>query len=433
MDILTINDRIGAYPDSYYVATATAPGPFSEAEGDINADVCVVGGGYTGLSAALHLARQGLDVVLLEANRIGSGASGRNGGQVCVGQRVDQQVLEKQYGMLQARQLWDIAVDSVALVRQLAAEATTDCPVYSGIVHADHRRRYTAESQRHVEHLQNTYGYDKISFLDQTAIQEEVGSADYCSGYIDHGGAHLHPLKYAFALAELAQTSGVRLFEQSRVRHYVEDGTVCVHTDKAQVKAKYLVLGLNGYHNNISSDLASRVMPINNFIAVTEPLDESFARRLIKHNYAVQDSRFVVNYFRLSEDNRMIFGGGETYSYHFPKDLKAKVRKPMLEVFPQLQDAKIDYAWGGTLGITLSRLPYFCRLSNLVLSASGFSGHGVAMATMAGKLIADAIEGNTERFDLMRQLPATRFPGGALLRQPALIAGMLWYSMLDKF
>lgn len=432
MDILTINDTIGQHPNSYYVASSTPPDPYPAAEGEIHADVCVVGGGFSGLSAALHLARQGLQVVLLEANRLGSGASGRNGGQVGAGQRVEQGELEIMVGMERAKALWDMSLESVQLVKQLADESSIDCHYVDGVLHANHRQRYTEETQEHVEHLQQVYQYDQIRFLGQQAIAEEVGSEDYHSGYLDMGSGHIHPLRYVFALVELAQAAGVKIYEQSRMTHYTKGAKVQVHTANATVKANQLILALNGYHNNIERNLTAKVMPINNFICATEPLDKALAQSLIRNNYAVADSRFVINYFRLSADNRLLFGGGESYGYKFPANLKAKVCQPMLNIYPQLKDTPIDYAWGGTLGITRSRLPYFDRLEQNVLSIAGFSGHGVAMATQAGKMAAQVINGQTTQFDLLAHIPAASFPGGALLRQPLLVAAMLWYAMRDK-
>ena len=432
MDILTINDRPGAYPDSWYAATAEAPGPFAAAEGEIRADVCVVGGGFSGLSTALHLRRKGFDVVLIEASRLGFGASGRNGGQVGTGQRVEQLDLEKLVGLDLARQLWQVGLDSVDLVRDLIAESGEDCHVAPGIIHANHRDRFTAHSRAFAEHLQGAYGYDAIRFLDRAAIHAEVGSPGYHSGVLDMGSFHLHPLRYAFALARLAQAAGVRLHEMSRMTRLEEGAPARVHTDRAVITADHVVLGLNGYHNNIARPLAQRVMPINNFIAVTEPLGEARAAELIAHNHAVADSRFVINYFRLSPDTRMVFGGGESYGYRFPADIAAKVRKPMLEVYPQLADARIDYAWGGTLGITMSRLPHFERIAGNVLSVSGFSGHGVAMATLAGRMAAEALAGQAGQFDLMAGLPTAPFPGGKTLRSPLLAAAMIWFSLRDR-
>lgn len=432
MDILTVNDQPGHYPPSFYAATADLLAPFRRAEGEINTDVCVVGGGFTGLSAAIHLSRRGFKTVLLEASRVGSGASGRNGGQVGTGQRLEQTDLEPMVGRERARTLWDLGLESVALVKSLVDEAGADCEWVPGIIHADHRARYTSHSRHIVEHMAEYYGYDQMRFLNRDAIRAEIGSGDYVSGVLDLGGAHIHPLKYALALAKLAADSGVRIFEQSRAIRIEPGRKVTLKTGTATIKADYLVLGLNGYHNNIDSRVAARVMPINNFIAVTEPLGEVRAKSLIANDYAVADSRFVINYFRLSRDNRMVFGGGESYGYRFPRDIGAKVRKPMLQIFPQLTDARIDYAWGGTLGITMSRLPQFESLSGNILSLAGFSGHGVAMATLAGKIASEAVAGQAERFDLFAQLPNPRFPGGTLLRTPLLAAAMVWFSLRDK-
>ncbi|WP_138468328.1 FAD-binding oxidoreductase [Poseidonocella sp. HB161398] len=428
MDILRINDPAGELPRSWYAATAAPPGRFDPAEGEIRADVCVVGGGFTGLSAALHAARAGLSVVLIEANRIGSGASGRNGGQVGTGQRVEQPELEKLVGREDARKLWEIGLESVALTKALAEEAGGDAGWGQGILHADHRARYAAHSRAHVAHMAVHYGYDKLSYLDRDAIRHEVGSPGYHAGTLDMGGAHLHPLRYAFGLARLCLAAGVALHEGSRMTAI--EGTTVV-TERARVRAETVLLGLNGYHNNLLPGLARRVMPINNFIAATEPLGAR-ATEIIRSGHAVGDSRFVINYFRLSEDGRLLFGGGESYGYRFPADIAAKVRKPMLEVFPQLADAKITHAWGGTLGITMQRLPHFAEVSPGVFSASGFSGHGVAMGTLAGKMMAEAAGGARGRFDLMAGLPAAKFPGGVLLREPLLAAAMTWYALRDR-
>lgn len=439
MDILTVNDRLGSHPNSYYAATANIDQHYPVAEGDITADVCVVGGGYSGLSAALFLARRGYDVVLLEASRVGFGASGRNGGQVSVGQRKDQRVLESQFGQSRAKTLWDISVDSVSTVRQLVAESDINCEITPGIVTANHRKRYSKDTRAYVDHLQNHYGYHRISYLNQAQIRSEVASDDYYSGALDVGSFHLHPLKYVLALAKLAKEAGVKIYENSRMTalHKPQPGQrqerVTVTTSSAKITARYCVLGLNGYHNNVDKNIEQKVMPINNYIAVTKPLADGVAESLIEHNYAVADSRFVVNYFRLTQDKRLLFGGGESYGYQFPQDLVAKVRRPMLTVFPQLANTPIDFAWGGTLGITMSRLPHFCKLSHNVLSVSGYSGHGVAMATQAGKIAASAIAGQAESFDVMAEIPNLSFPGGAKLRYPALVMGMLWYSLLDKF
>lgn len=428
MDLLSANDRQGEYPASYYAATADPLPPFAPAKGAITCDVCVVGGGYSGLSAALHLRAAGYDVALVEAQRVGFGASGRNGGQVGTGQRIGQDDLEGIVNKAQARALWDLSLESVDLVRDLIAKHDIDCGWADGIIEADHRAKFVPHSHEYAEKLQSEYGYDKIRALDKDEMRALVGSRAYYGGTLDLGGGHLHPLRFALGLARAAQAAGVRIYEQSKVTGVTPDGQVT--TENAKISASHVILGCNGYLGGLNPQVAARVMPINNFIAATEPLDDP--ERLIRHNYAVADSKFVINYFRFSQDNRMLFGGGESYGYRFPRDIAATVRKPMLEIFPQLKDTRIDYAWGGTLGITMNRMPHFAQVSDKVISISGYSGHGVAMATLAGKLAADAVAGQAEQFDIFATVPSPRFPGGRRLRTPLLVLAMLWYSLRDR-
>lgn len=394
--------------------------------------MCVIGGGYTGLSTALHLAQKGYDVVLLEAHRVGWGASGRNGGQVSTGQRIEQDELERLVGLDHARRLWDLSLQSVQIVRDLIEEHHIDCDLNEGIIDAAHRARYVEDSHRYVDKLQNEYGYNLVKSLDQAAMREHVGSDSYFGGVLDMGSAHLHPLKFALGLAKAARTAGVQIFEQSRVASFDHSDPAVVRTDTATITGRFLVLACNGYLGKLEPEVATKVMPINNFIVATESLNDAEAQALIRDNHAVADSRFVVNYFRLSNDNRLLFGGGESYGYEFPTDIQALVRKPMLEIFPQLKDTVIEHAWGGTLGITMNRMPHFSRLKGNVLSASGYSGHGVALATLSGSLMADAIDGQATAFDAMATVPSMRFPGGTLLRLPLLALGMTWYSLRDR-
>jgi gamma-glutamylputrescine oxidase len=432
LDILTANDRIGEYPKSYYAATATGPAPFPSANGTLSCDVCVIGGGFTGLSTALHLAEKGYDVILVEAHRVGFGASGRNGGQVGTGQRIGQDALEKMVGNGPARALWGMGQDAVAMVRSLIKKHGMDCGFADGIIHADHRARYVAHSHAYAEKLQTEYGYDKIRALGREEIRHLIGTDAYFGGSIDMGAGHIHPLRFAFGLAKAAAAQGVRIFERSRVTEVEQAEPARVRTDQAEITASHVVLGCNGYLGNLEGQVAARVMPINNFIIATEPLSEQAAEALIRNNHAVADSKFVVNYFRLSDDRRLLFGGTESYGYRFPADIAAKVRKPMLQIYPQLKDTHIDYAWGGTLGITMNRMPHFQRLRGNILSAGGYSGHGVAMATFSGAVIADAIAGQAEKFDIMASVPSPPFPGGVALRAPLLVLAMLWYTLRDR-
>lgn len=430
MNLLHANDRAGEYPPSYYAATRMPLAPFPRLQGETRADVCIVGGGYTGLSAALHLAEKGYDVVLLEAHKLGFGASGRNGGQVGSGQRQDQDWIEKAVGAEAAHKLWDLAEESKTLVKNLVQSHNMPVTFYPGIAHACWTDAQVRDSHTYAEKLYRDYGYSHLEPLDRAGIQALIGSKVYKGGEIDHDAGHLHPLNYALGLAAAAAKSGARLHELSEVTRIDHGTTATVHTAEGRVLAKQLILAGNGYLGNLAPKVAAKVMPINNFILATEPLGDR-AKDILSQPVAVADTKFVVNYWRLSEDNRLLFGGGETYGYRFPDIIKT-VSKPMLEIYPQLKNTKIDYAWGGTLAITMNRMPCFTRPMPNTLSASGYSGHGVAMATLAGKILAEATAAQSERFDLMASLPQPRFPGGAALRWPMLVLAMSWYAMRDR-
>jgi gamma-glutamylputrescine oxidase len=431
MNLLFANDRRGAYPDSWYAATATPLDRFAPLKGATKADVCIIGGGYTGLSAALHLAQAGRDVVVLEAQRVGFGASGRNGGQLGTGQRVDQMALQKMVGADHARQLWELGLEAAALCKNLINEHQIDCHLKPGVA-------WTASDTADLSHLHeyagflgDRYGYDQIEKLDHSALQSVCPSPDYKGGILDMGAAHLHPLNFALGLARAADAAGARIFEGSAVHHIEGGKQIRVQTDAGHVIADHVILACNGYLGGLNRKVAARVMPINNFIAATEPLGEG-VKDVLPRDVAVADSRFVVNYFRLSHDGRLLFGGGESYGYKFPSDIAAKVRKPMSVVFPHLKDVRIDYAWGGTLAITMKRLPYVARVAPNILSASGYSGHGVGTATHAGMLMARAIQGDGDGFDTMAAIPNMPFPGGPAMRNPLLVLAMSWYAMRDR-
>ncbi len=433
MDLLSVNDRMGEYPPSFYADAATPLPRYPAAAGDLDCDICVIGGGYTGLSAAWHLAMRGFDVVLLEASRVGFGASGRNGGQVGQGQRLDQDALEAMVGRDHARALWEIANQSVDLVRDVASRDEVHADFHPGVIHAAHRARHVSEYRAYAEKLQRDYGYDRIRFLDREALGALVASPAYHGGTLDIGAGHIDPLELALGLARLATGAGARIFEGARVTRLTRGDPARVETDGARIRAGHVILACNGYLGGLEPKVAARVMPINNYVVATEPLGAARQEEIIRGNLAVADSKFVVNYFRFSDDHRLLFGGTESYRYRFPRDIAGAVRRPMEEVFPQLKGARITHAWGGTLGITMTRMPHFERLAGNILSLSGYSGHGVAMATLAGQIAAEAIGGQAERFDAMARVPSPRFPGGAALRWPLLVLGMVWFSLRDRF
>lgn len=432
MDLLTVNDRAGDYPPSYYAHAATALPRFPVARGEITCDVAVVGGGFTGLSAAWHLAMRGYDVVLLEASRVGFGASGRNGGQVGQGQRLEQDALEAMVGTGPARALWDIATQSVDLVREIAARDEVHARFHPGVIHAAHRARYVPDYVAYAEKLQSEYGYDQIRALNREELRALVNSPAYHGGTLDMGAGHIDPLELALGLARLASGAGARIFEQSRVARLDMGDPARLVTDTARITARHVVLGCNGYLGNLAPKVAARVMPINNYVVATEPLGPERQDEIIRGNHAVADSKFVVNYFRFSDDHRLLFGGTESYRYRFPRDIAGAVRKPLEEIFPQLKGVGISHGWGGTLGITMTRMPHFERVAGNILSLSGYSGHGVALATLAGQIAAETIAGQAERFDVMASVPTPRFPGGVALRWPLLVLAMLWFSLRDK-
>ncbi|HOZ34628.1 MAG TPA: FAD-binding oxidoreductase, partial [Tabrizicola sp.] len=322
------------------------------------------------------------------------------------------------------------AEDAKTLVKTLVRDHAMPVTFHPGIAHACRTEAEVRDTHAYAEKLHRDYGYTHLEPLDRQGIRRLIGSAEYVGGEIDRDAGHLHPLNYAIGLAAAAARAGVRIHEGSEV-HRVEPGpNPVVRTASGHVDCATVVLAGNGYLGQLSPKVAAKVMPINNFIVATEPLGDR-AKDLLSEPVAVADTRFVVNYWRLSEDNRLLFGGGESYGYRFP-DIRKTVSKPMLQVYPQLAKTRIDYAWGGTLAITVNRMPCFTRPGQNVLSASGYSGHGVAMATLAGKLLAEATAGQNERFDLMASLPQPRFPGGAALRSPLLVAAMTWYAMRDR-
>ncbi|MDX2485187.1 MAG: FAD-binding oxidoreductase [Pseudodonghicola sp.] len=431
LNLLYSNDKSGAYPQSWYAATAHELPPFPALDGDTRADVCVVGAGFTGLSAALHLAEAGFDVVLLEAQRVGFGASGRNGGQLGSGQRVEQDGLESLVGQAEAQKLWDLGQEAKDLVKGLVARHRIDCDLKPGVAWAGSSKGDVTHLHDYARLLQDRYGYDQIEALDAEAFHALCPSPDYRGGVVDWGAGHLHPLNFTLGLARAARDAGVRIHERTEVMQIDEGRPARLSCASGSVSADHVILACNGYLGGLNRKVAARVMPINNFIAATEPLGDEAAKVLSK-DIAVADSRFVVNYFRLSADKRLLFGGGESYGYRFPADIAAKVRKPMCEIYPHLRDIKIDYAWGGTLAITMKRLPYLARVAPNILSASGYSGHGLGTATQAGQLMARAIQGETQGFDTMARLPNTPFPGGPALRNPLLMLAMTWFSLRDR-
>jgi gamma-glutamylputrescine oxidase len=421
-----------AHADSYYAATAHPFPQLAALQGEITADVAVIGGGYTGLSAALNLAERGYQVALIEQGRIGWGASGRNGGQINTGLRKGPHELIAKYGRDHAKSLFDLAEESRAIIRERVARHRIRCDLKSGSLYVAHRPSDAAWMPDEVEALAREFGYTKARYIPKAELGEHIGSDAFHGAISDWGAGHLHPLNYALGLARAAIEAGASLFDQTRATKLEEtaDG-VTVTTEGGAIKARYAVIGCNGYLGGLEPRIAGRIMPIANFIIATEPLSEAEAEALIPNDVCVCDTRFVVNYFRLSADRRMLWGGGEKYTATPPADIPAFVRPHMLKVFPQLADKRIEYGWSGMLAITMSRLPNLGRMGN-VFYAQGYSGQGVAVAGLAGKLTAEALGGTAERFDIFARLPHRSFPGGTAFRHPLLVLAMLYYALRDR-
>ncbi len=431
MNPLFRNDKAGEFPDSWYAASADIPDHRPDLRGQKAADVCIIGAGFTGLTAALRLAEKGFDVIVLDAHRAGFGASGRNGGQVGTGYNWGQADLAAKMGDGPARAVWDLAEMAKADIAELAAKYAPEARLTPGVAHGAYSDREIRDIHEDCEFQDKTYGYTQNQPLGQADFNDLVRTKKYRGGALDMGAGHIHPLRYALGLAKAAEAAGVRIFERSAVHNVTKGDPAKVQTDKGHVMAKHVIYAGNGYLPNIENKIAARVMPINSFICATEPLGEK-AAEVLARDIAVADDKFVVNYYRMSEDKRFLFGGRENYGIGFPKDISSKLIERMEDLFPQIKGSRIDYVWGGTLGITMTRLPCVQRIDTNIWSGAGFSGHGVALSGFTGRVIAEAIAGQEEKFDAMANLPVPSFPGGSAFRMPLLTLAMTWYALRDR-
>jgi gamma-glutamylputrescine oxidase len=416
---------------SYYSLSALPAPDRPPLAGQIEADVCVVGGGIAGCSTALHLAERGYRVVLLEAQRIGFGASGRSGGQAIAGYACGQHKLERQVGFENARRMWDISVEGLRLIRDRVERHAIECDLHWGQVHVALKARQRDDLLEERQDLEGRYGYRELRFLERPEVESLLATTRYCAGLYDAGGAHLHPLDYTRGLAAAAQAAGVQIFENSAVTAlHIADPAV-VSTEGGSVRARFVALCCNAYGDPLIPALRARIMPVGTYIVATEPLGQARIEQLMRENVGVTDSNFVLDYFRRSTDHRLLFGGRVSYSGMDAFDTARATRRRMLKVFPQLADVRIEFAWGGYVDITMNRAPDFNRLAPNVYYLQGFSGHGIALTGIAGQLVAEAIAGQAERFDVFTKLRHRKFPGGPALRTPALVLAMLWYRLRD--
>ena len=429
---LTRKVAVTGHIDSWYAASTPPQPPRPALQGDIDTDICVIGGGIAGCSTALHLAERGYRVVLLEAHRVGWGASGRSGAQAIPGIACGQHKLQALVGDADARRIWDVSVEGLRLQRELIARHGIDCDLRTGQMHVAIKPRQERELREEVATLHGEYGYDSIRMVEREELRAILASDRYIAGNYDSAGGHLHPLKYTQGLAAAAERAGVRLFEDSRALAYARvAGTLEVTTATGRVRCRSLALCGNAWLGPFAPALSRKIMGVGTYIVATQPLGAERAAALIRNDAAVTDINWVIDYFRRSADHRLLFGGRVSYSGLDPLGTRRATRARMLAVFPQLADADIEHAWGGYVDITMNRAPHFGRLETDVYFLQGFSGHGIALTGVAGKLLAEAIGGTAEHFDLFARIPHRDFPGGAALRRPALVLAMLWYRMRD--
>lgn len=415
--------------NSYYEATANRIVTGPELVGDVAADVCVIGAGYTGLSAALELAQAGYKVVVLEAETIGWGASGRNGGQICTGFSSGQAKIIAQLGKADAKRAFDIAEEAKRLLVDRITRHKIDCDLQWGYMHCIPKPHQFADIKAWAAEYEEL-GYDGNTLLSKAELEAKLGTTIYHGALREQNAGHFHPLNYCLELADAALKAGAVIYEHSAAVEVNTSANPWARTAKGKVTAKFMIIGGNAYLGNVVKPLYGRVMPVASYILATEPLGEDRARSLIRDNEAVANTNFIVDYYRRSKDTRLLFGGRASYSGITPPALGEYMRPRMTAVFPQLKDVKIDYAWGGNIAITSNRIPDCGRLSPNVFYAHGYSGQGVALANMYGKLMAECVMGVSERFDLLARVKHLPFPGGAL-RTPLLVAAMMYYRIKD--
>jgi gamma-glutamylputrescine oxidase len=418
--------------NSYYEASATRPlADDPMLDGSLEADVCVIGAGFAGLSVALECRARGLSVIVLDAHRPGWGASGRNGGQTLVGFAKDE-VIEKQLGLEGARAAWAMSIEGVALVRERIERYGIQCDFTPGYLTVATKPKRVPDLRSWMDDASSRWGYTKLSWLDTDEVRARVASERYLAGVYDPFSGHLHPLKYCLGLADAARNEGALLFAHSPVIEVVRGVRPVVRTATGEVRCRFVAAGGNATIGNVlPTAVAARIAPIASYIVATEPLGEERASALIQGRAAVCDNNFFLDYFRVSADHRVLFGGRASSTGASPAQLSEQIRRRMVGVFPQVANARVEFAWGGFVDVTRNRAPDFGSIDPNYFYVQGFSGHGVALTGIAGRVMAQAIAGETAAFDLFAQLRHARFPGGPALRGPTLELGMLYHRIRE--
>jgi gamma-glutamylputrescine oxidase len=416
---------------SWYEATVGERPEYPALDGDVSADVVIVGGGFTGLSAAAHLAKAGTGVVLIEAHRFGDGASGRNGGQLGTGQRAGAEELEAEFGFERAKALFDVAEEAKAHLLEFAAVNNIEIDFRPGHLNVSHRKRDLPEYREHAEAMQTRFNYPHIAYMDAAETAERLGSTHYYGGVRDTGTGHIHPLKLVIGTARVAAEAGAHLYERTRATGLAANGgKVQVTTPTGTITAQKCLLAIDAYSGDLEPSTASHIMPIGSFIGATVPLSDGSP--VLPGGESVSDSRFVVRYFRRTKTGEFLFGGREIYAVKDPKDIHIHIRRQIAELYPALKDIEITHGWGGYVGITIPRKPFVREVMPNVISAGGYSGHGVMLSNLVGKLYAETVAGNRDRLKLFEDLNIPAFPGGRRFRAPLLFLALNWFALRDR-
>ncbi|MDH4610392.1 FAD-binding oxidoreductase [Pseudomonas sp. BN102] len=419
------------YPQSYYAFSANPVPPRPELIGETETDVCIVGAGYTGLSTALFLLENGFKVTILEAAKVGFGASGRNGGQIVNSYSRDIDVIERTSNAKHAQLMGEMAFEGGRIIRDRIKKYDIKCDLKDGGVFA----AFTKKQMEHLESqkkLWERYGHTQLEMLDAKRIREVAATDNYIGGMLDMSGGHIHPLNLALGEAAAVESLGGVIHEQSPATRIERGANPVVHTPKGRVKAKFVVVAGNAYMGNLIPELASKSMPCGTQVITTEPLSDEMAKSLLPQDFCVEDCNYLLDYYRLSGDKRLIYGGGVVYGARDPANIEAIIRPKMLKTFPQLKDVKIEFAWTGNFLLTLSRLPQVGRIGDNIYYSQGCSGHGVTYTHVAGKVLAESLRGQAARFDAFASLPHYPFPGGRAFRVPFTAMGAWYYSLRDK-
>lgn len=404
-----------AYPHSYYVDTASGLENMPRLEGEVRADICIVGAGYTGLSAAYHLAEHGFKVVILEAKRVAWGASGRNAGLIASGYRVNQQSLALRYGIDKARELWSISQDAKALVKGLIDKLDIDCNYQPGILYVSQKRLREKDFESYVNQANKDYGYNALETIPNSDIGNYITCPRYQSALLDRGGAHIHPLNFALGLSAAARAKGVRIYERSRVRERIKGEPAVLKTLTGQVRADHVILACNAHLDGLEKRIQGHIMSINSYLLATEPLEDGIIKSLFPGATAVLENESHFRNYRITQDQRLIFTSGRNRG-EVHENAEKLLRPDLKRFLPELKDIKVTHSWGGSLALSKEMMPHVGRLTPNFLFAHGYSGQGIALATMAGKAMADCLKGDKEIFDQLASLKIGKYPGGPLLR-----------------